>query len=372
VRLLYVCADPGISLLGDKGASVHLRCLTAALSRAGHEVVVACRRLDGPNPPPDAVEISVLPESPGEQREWLDELLRGRRIDAVLERYSLESGPALAAARRFDIPFLLEVNAPLVDEAVRFRGLTDPEPLRKREHRLLRSADAVIVVSEALRRHAVANGAAPERVRVIPNGVDQEMFDRANGKAIRRRLNLEGQVVVGFVGSLKPWHGVRELIEAFIRLPRSASLLLVGDGPERPAIAAAVETPKVSDRVRMIGRIAHAEVPAYLHAMDIGVAPYQRQPAFYFSPLKVVEYLAAGLPVVASAQGELGDLIGPAGVVVTPGSVDALAVALCRLVSNRSLRSSMSGCARAQVAERSWDRVVKQIEATATLQAVGA
>jgi glycosyltransferase involved in cell wall biosynthesis len=370
VRLLYVCADSGISLLGDKGASVHLRCLTAALSRAGHEVVVACRRLDGPNPPPDAGEISVLPESAGQQREWLIERLRARRMDAVLERYSLESGPALAAAHDFGIPFLLEVNAPLVDEAVRFRGLTDPEPLRERERRLLRSADTVIVVSEALRRHAVANGAAPERVCVIPNGVDQEIFDRSDGKAIRRRLNLEGQVVVGFVGSLKPWHGVRELIEAFIRLPRSTALLLVGDGPERPEIAAAVEAAKVSDRVRMIGRIAHAEVPSYLDAMDIGVAPYRWQPAFYFSPLKVVEYLAAGLPVVASAQGELGDLIGPAGVVVTPGSIEALAEALNRLVSDPSLRGSMSGHARARVSERSWDRVVKQIESMASLQAV--
>jgi glycosyltransferase involved in cell wall biosynthesis len=372
VRLLYLCADPGISILGDKGASVHLNSLARALSRAGHQVTVACRRVDGPNSPPEGVRISVLPGSPGEQRDWLLELLRHERMDALLERYSLASGPGLDAARRFDLPFLLELNAPLVDESVRFRGLADPEPLRTQERRLLRSADGVFVVSEALRGYAVASGADPERVRVVPNGVDHQAFARPVDDSVRQRLGLTGQVVVGFVGSLKPWHGVSDLIRAFASLPPSISLLVVGDGPERSAIEAAVEAAMISDRVRLIGRVPHVNVPAYLQAMDIGVAPYRRQPMFYFSPLKVVEYLAAGLPVVATSQGELAELIGPAGLVVAPDSVAALAAALRRLVTNPTLRTSMSGCARARVADRGWDRVVKQIEAAPALYRVSA
>jgi glycosyltransferase involved in cell wall biosynthesis len=372
VRLLYLCADPGISILGDKGASVHLNSLARALSRAGHQVTVGCRRVDGPNSPPEGVRISVVPGSPGELRDWLLELLRQERMDAVLERYSLASGPGLDAAHRFDLPFLLEVNAPLVDESLRFRSLADPEPLREQERRLLRSADAVFVVSEALRGYAVASGTNPERVRVVPNGVDHEAFARRADDCVRRRLGLTDQVVVGFVGSLKPWHGVSDLIRAFASLPHSISLLVVGDGPERPAIEAAVEAARIDDRVRLTGRIPHADVPAYLQAMDVGVAPYRRQPMFYFSPLKVVEYLAAGLPVVATSQGELDELIGSAGLLVAPGSVAALAAALHRLVTNPALRASMSGCARARVADRSWDRVVEQIEAGLALHRVSA
>jgi glycosyltransferase involved in cell wall biosynthesis len=151
-------------------------------------------------------------------------------------------------------------------------------------------------------------------------------------------------------------------VRAFAGLPDSASLLVVGDGPEREAVEATVEAAAVGDRVRLVGKVPHAEVPSYLRAMDIGVAPFERQASFYFSPLKVVEYLAAGLPVVATSQGELPELIGPAGVTVAPGSHAELAAALQRLVADDALRASLSRLAPRQVAERGWDRVAEQLE----------
>ena len=365
MRIVYLCADRGIPLCGDKGASVHVRNLAEALSRAGHEVTVACRRYEGENPPPAGVHIAVVPAASEDRHPWLAELMRAERTEVVLERYSLDSGFGLKAARALDVAFLLEVNAPLVDEAVRYRGLDEPEPLRARERWLLKAADGVLVVSEALRRHALASGADSARVWVVPNGVEQARFLTAPDRSVRRRLRLDGQVVVGFVGSLKAWHGVGDLVHAVASLPDSTSLLVIGDGPERAAIEAVIAQARIGDQVRLVGRVPHAQVPSYLAAIDIAAAPYTRQPVFYFSPLKVVEYLAAGLPVVATAQGELPELIGPAGLVVEPGSIASLAAALERLVTDAALRAAMSRLAPTRVADRGWERVVARVEAAA-------
>jgi glycosyltransferase involved in cell wall biosynthesis len=363
MRIAYVCGDRGIPLLGSKGASVHVRSLAAALVRRGNEVTLACVRFEGPNPPPEGVRLESLPVDEDRQAEWLARLLEATRAEVVLERYSLSSGPALEAARRLGLRFILEVNAPLVDEAVRYRGLEQPQSWRDRERHLLAKADGIVAVSDALRSHAIASGAAPEKVMVVPNGADLELFRSASGEQVRRLHGLGEAVVVGFAGSLKPWHGVIDLVNAFAQLAGDPRLLIVGDGPERGAIEGELSRLGLQQRVVLTGAVAHAKVPSYLAAMDIGVAPYREQPDFYFSPLKVAEYLAAGLPVVTTTQGGLPDLVGEAGLVVPPGSVPALQAALAHLVDDPNRRTRMSQAARLRAAGLTWDGVAQSVEA---------
>ena len=120
MRIAYVCADPGIPLLGHKGASVHLRSLAAALAKRGNPVFQLASRLDGDNPAPPNVTVGLLTES-------LEEVLEDWDCEVLLERYSLASERALAACRVLGIPYVLELNAPLVDEAAAYRGLQDVE-----------------------------------------------------------------------------------------------------------------------------------------------------------------------------------------------------------------------------------------------------
>ena len=362
MRIVYVCADRGIPLLGDKGASVHLRSLAAALARRGHWVTLGARRLEGANAVPAGVQVERMPDEEEEHREWLLWLNKESRADVVLERYSLSSGPALQAAGECGMPFVLEVNAPLVDEAARYRGLDGVEHWRSRERTLLAASNQVIVVSSALQQYAIRMGVAADRVTVIPNGVDPEAFGQARGDEVRSQHRLGTATVVGFAGSLKPWHGVRELVAAFALLPRHTRLLIVGDGPERNAIEAEVSCGLLAGRVVLTGAVLHAQMPPHLAAMDIAVAPYAAQPEFYFSPLKVVEYLAAGLPVVATAQGDLPGLVGKAGLLVPPGSVDALRAALTRLIDDPNLRTRMSQQARQRAADFSWDAAARRVE----------
>ncbi len=362
MRIVYLCADRGIPLLGAKGASVHLRSLAAALARRGNETILACRRLAGDNPPPSDVRVERLPPSEEEQPGWIETLLRDARADVLLERYSLDSGPGLEAARRVGVRYVLEVNAPLVEEAARYRGLTDAASCRERERSLIAASDRVIAVSSGIRAHALASGAAAGRVRIIPNGVDLALFRRARRGRVRAHLGLGGKVVVGFAGSLKPWHGVIELVSAFAGLTGRAQLLLVGDGPEREAVALAAGRLGLEGRVTMTGAVPHTCVPDYFSAMDIGVAPYLPQERFYFSPLKVAEYMAAGLPVVASNQGDLPVLLAGAAVLVPPGDTARLAGALCQLVGDEESRLRLGRAARAKARTLSWDRVAWRVE----------
>jgi glycosyltransferase involved in cell wall biosynthesis len=362
MRVVYLCADPGIPLLGTKGASVHLRSLAAALAGRGNEVTLVCRRLDGEDTPPSAVRVERLPPVEEEQAEWMRTLLGGTTADVVLERYSLDSGPGLQAARCLGVRYVLEVNAPLVEEAARYRGLSDTAARLQRERSLIASSDRVIAVSSGIRAHALASGAAAGRVRVIPNGVDLALFRRAGRERVRAGLGLAGKTVVGFAGSLKPWHGVLDLVAAFACLTGPVHLLLVGDGPEREAVATASARLGLQGRVTLTGAVPHTCVPDYLAAMDVGVAPYLPQERFYFSPLKVAEYMAAGLPVVASDQGDLAATLGQAGLVVPAGDTARLIGALRQLVGDEPARRRLGRAARARAVGLSWNRVAWRVE----------
>src|SRR5437899_7691933 len=176
MRIAYVCADPGISPLGDKGASVHLRSLAGALARRGNTVTLLCTRLDGANTLPPDVMLAQLPNGAPAQ------LLRDWRIEVVLERYSLGGDKVGESCRTLGIAHVLEVNAPLVDEAARYRGLQDLAVWRAREGSVLRAADAVVAVSPAIRAHAIRCGVAPDHAMGVHNGVDLGRFESLNGE----------------------------------------------------------------------------------------------------------------------------------------------------------------------------------------------
>ena len=183
----------------------------------------------------------------------------------------------------------------------------------------------------------------------MPNGVDADLFTPV-GEAYRN--GFEGKCVVGFVGSLKAWHGLDLLAEAFRRLAADPRyhLLVVGQGPQAKLIESLRE--ELPGRVTQVGAVPHAEVPKYLRAMDIAVAPYPPLEKFYFSPLKVLEYMATARAVVATRIGQLKELVrsGETGVLVEPGDPEALAQAIRSLAVDESLRRGLGHAA----AEETW------------------
>src|SRR5207244_963195 len=147
------------------------------------------------------------------------------------------------------------------------------------------------------------------RIHVVPNGVNPDRFPENLAATCP---SLPGVFTVGFVGSLKPWHGLPVLVEAFDLLhwvDNNTRLLIVGDGPERAGLEAELKARGLLSAVHFTGAVDPAEVPGLLASIDAAVAPYASRASFYFSPLKVYEYMAAGLSVVASKVGQLDGLI---------------------------------------------------------------
>lgn len=404
MRIAYVLLDPGIGVFGTKGASVHVQEVTRALRADGHEVTVFCTRLDE-HVPADLADLDVrhhrLPRGKGPEREAavaraaadIAREIVEEGFDLVHERYSLFSDvtarlampdassgldassspgadhPSRGTAARRPIPAILEVNAPLVLEQRAHRSLHDEAGALAATRAQLAAAAVVSCVSPQVADWARSEGAAPQRVVVTPNGVNTtRIFPRpaADGTVA---ADPAVPLTVGFVGTLKPWHGTDLLLRALARTREAMRLEVIGTGPEHEALEQLAAELGVADRVHLRGAVTPEDVPAVLHGLDIAVAPY---PAgdHYFSPLKVYEYLAAGLPVIASAIGTIPEMLreGELGVLVAPGDVDALASALDALGADRGRRERLGRAAReAAVAEHDWRRRCRDL-----LELVGA
>jgi glycosyltransferase involved in cell wall biosynthesis len=356
MRLLYVSADPGIPVLGHKGASVHLRELVTALTAEGARVAVASPRVasegDRLDAPVDLIELEpvVAKEHSSaasvraameRQAQQVMRIAVHVGVDAVYERYSLYSLAAAQAAQALRLPYVLEVNAPLRDEARRFRSLAYPDMAAEIEARVYLAADRIFVVSRPLAKLLVGAGVDRGKVEVMRNAVTPDRFPA-------RRHHGPG-LTVGFAGSLKPWHGVEVLTDAVTAAAQKVfdlRLEVVGDGP-LARVLDRVNLPP--ERFRRYGARPHAETLKILSSWDIGVAPYVATcPTFYFSPLKVVEYMAAGACPVASDLGDIRSLLGDEerGILVPPGDASALTSALIELARDRRRLASIGARAR--------------------------
>ena len=382
-RLAYLLPDPGIPVGGTKGASVHVDSLCGALAQHGYDVTLYATRVVGLLSAPGAdrvavvpVDVGPMPSGPAADARRMDAAARFfEAVEPVLatdppnwvhERLSLFAGAGTVMASRLGLPRVVEVNAPVASERRAHFSLSLPEEAAAAERTALAGA-SVVAVSEPLAAWAAALGAA--RTAVVPNGaILDPLGPRGRAEARRRHRHHLGFgddcVVVGFTGSLKPWHGVELLVEAVgLASDRSSlALLVVGDGPGREAVERAVARLGDTVQVAMTGAVPFRTVPEYLAAMDLAVAPYLPAEAFYFSPLKVAEAMASLVPVVASDFPPVRELLGESGVLVPPGCPAALADAIVALASDPAerRRHAADGWARA-VARLSWRRVAQRV-----------
>jgi len=273
------------------------------------------------------------------------------RPDVIYERYSLGHQAGLDCANRLGIPFVLEVNAPLVAEAFAHR----PETLGSEdgvvERRLFVESDLVAVVSDPL-KSIVARSRGTERgVVVIPNGCDPDRF-----RVPPHRKG--GRIRLAFLGHPKPWHGAASL-PGLVATLRTAGLdvdlLVIGEGPGADHVIERAEELGVSPFIRVTGAVPDSLVSDFLADSDILVAPYPRLRPFYFCPLKLIEGMAAGLPVVTTAQGDLPGMLGDAGVTVAAGDDVAFLRAVADLIRDPDRRRRMGEVGRRRARERfSW------------------
>ena len=403
MKILYLCADLGIPVLGRKGAAVHVRELVAAFGRAGHQVVLAAQLLNkSPWEEPAAIGSPVLQvrptvgatavpalkafnallgvenSLPGEIRRILYnqdlEVELRRRFeneppDFIYERASLYGTAGVSLAQALGCPLVVELNAPLAVEQAAYRATGLGELAARAERWTLQHADAVVVVSSELREHVLALGVDSTRIHVLPNGVNPALFYPGSpDPKLRARWGLDGHLVVGFVGGLRPWHGVELLPQLLERLTArfpEIRLVIAGDGPLRGELERSLKQRGLHSRTVLTGLLGHEEMPGVIRQLDVALAPYpQPDHAFYFSPLKLFEYMACGVPVVAANLGQIAEVLhnGETGLLYSPGNLDELANCCERLLANAELRHQL-GRRAADLVQRqfTWDHNAAQV-----------
>lgn len=309
---VLLSAAPGIPALGPSGASAHLRGVATALG-----ATLVTPRLVDHRGVAGHLGVPVLPTGvvgwPSWLEKWRDmaDISTSRRCAAAAtalspsllwERHTLFSDAGWKVKRATGARWILEVNAPLVEERARFESLRDRALAERWERGVLDAAGAegeVVAVSAWLVQWLASRDV---RSRHVPNGVSPHVGNR---EATRARLGLDGAFVVGFLGSMKPWHGVEHVV-ATVEAIEGAVGLVVGEGPVK------VEHP----RVRCLGQVSEAHAADLVAAMDVGLAPYGPDAPPWFCPLKVLAYRAQGTPVVATAVGDCPALVGDGGTVV--------------------------------------------------------
>ncbi|HYM13119.1 MAG TPA: glycosyltransferase family 4 protein [Bryobacterales bacterium] len=361
-------------LRASTGAATQLEQTVKGLKRLGHQVLVVDRHRKPPN------------WSHG-RRQWLHgwlwetanhwrslrgvgpemDVLRRERPDVVLTLHALRFS-SLLAARRLGIPVVLQVNAPVPHEIRCYRPELRLLPRISDwvERRMLQAADGVIVVSNALRDHLARRGAEPAKITVIPNGADVQLFrPEAAEPAIRARF--PGQILVGFAGSFARFHGL-ELLEQAIdhiscRQP-GVQFVLVGGGPGADQLRGRCRRLGCDGQVMFLGALAHNQMPGVLAAMDVLVAPYASQDFFYFSPIKLFEYMASGRAVVAARLGQIAEVIehGRNGLLYDPADPGDFIEKLLELVRDPACRARLGAKARRTIAAGyTWDHNIRLV-----------
>jgi glycosyltransferase involved in cell wall biosynthesis len=377
MRIAFVCMDPGVPIFGSKGCSVHVQEVVREFARRGAAVTVFATRSGGIRSAlPRNCDIRLLApvaaSDPAERERHLLELNeplckllpKTGPFDFVYERYSLWSFAAMEYARTVGVPALLEVNGPLIDEQAAVRRLIDLDRARESTERSFQAADVLLAVSSQVADYLARWPSTNGRVHVVKNGVDVNRV-KPDRSAARRRAS--DPFTIGFVGTLKRWHALGVLVDAFDRIHRSSPtsrLLVVGTGPAGAALVTDLVQRGLLGATELTGAVTRDLVPALLASIDVAVVPARSDEQYYFSPLKIFEYMAAGLPIVAARIGQIAEVIEHEvnGLLCEPGDGVEMAAAIDRLRRDPALAARLGAAARETVVRsHTWAHTVDRI-----------
>ncbi len=296
--------------------------------------------------------------------------------DLIHERFNLLSLGGAWASRKLGIPFVLEVNADLLEQR-KFKGIQE-RGLRRlfaiwATRLCFETAAQIICISPRLKEHLKTKWNVDEsKLTVLPCAADIEAFKpNYNSETVRKSLGLTTEPVVMWVGGFYPWHDLSLLLESFALILQQrpdAKLVLVGDGQTRSSVKDMITKAGMSHAVIMTGAIAHSQVPEMLSIADVAVVPSAPITAGIGgtgAPLKLFEYMAAGKAIVATALNEAAEVIrdGYNGLLVDAGDINKFAESTLKLINDPEERSRLGQNAREQaVKQYSWEQYTSRLE----------
>jgi glycosyltransferase involved in cell wall biosynthesis len=293
----------------------------------------------------------------------------------VFERNGLYNSGVAMACKKLHMPYTMFFDADQIAE-LDFMGKPLKGLLRWRANTLLRDnlkiAKHIICVSEIARDHLMKTWQVPaDKLVVLPNAVDVQRFKPDPDLRVQTRasLQLTDCPLVIFVGNFYRWHDVSILLKAFavvLRTHPESRLLLVGDGVEREKMMRLSRDLMMEHAVIFTGYVSHAEVARYMNAADIAVVPVPKMDReMWLSPMKLFEYMASGKAIVATALGQVNDVIrdGDNGLLTPAGNEMAMAAAISKLIEDELLRTTLGKRAREDaIRKHSWERYLSNLE----------
>ena len=378
-RIVYLRSTPGPGTQAG-GAASHIKGVVEGLINLGAQVqLISNDRISGFDQ-----DVSVInPVSSGTSRAIFDinnnlnftrqllPLLEQNVPSFVYQRYARFSWAGVVAAIKTNRPLFLEYNGSEVWVGKHWDRVGKLDLLERYEQLNLKAATRIFVVSEVERRNLENRGVDSGKIIINPNAVDVSSFHpNVGGTEVRRKLGfIDNDVVVGFVGTFGPWHGVLVLAEAIktFRTDLPIKFLLVGSGSLHAEVQQMLVDETNAGRVIFTGPVGHNEVPALLDACDILVSPHvplADGSEFFGSPTKLFEYMAMGKGIVASRLGQIADVLDDANtaLLVEAGDSDELASAIRRLAESGELRRRLGTNAReTAVHEHTWKHNAQRV-----------
>jgi glycosyltransferase involved in cell wall biosynthesis len=381
-KIVYLRSTPGPGTQAG-GAASHINGVVEALCELGAEVaVISNDQLAGFDEAKAPLTI-IEPRTSGGTRALFDiqhnfgftrgavPLIERAQPDFIYQRYGRFGWAGVVAMLRIKRPLFLEYNGSEVWVGRHWDHVGRLDLLERYERLNLSAAARIFVVSEVERRNLEEVGVSADKIIVNPNGVDTDVFQPGvGGRQLRADLKIcDDEVVIGFVGSFGPWHGVLELAEAIKTIPPAVPirLLLIGAGSLQGEMEALLADYCASGRVIFTGPVEHSKVPALLDACDILVAPHvplTDGSEFFGSPTKLFEYMAMGKAIVASRLGQIGEVLEneETALLVEPGNVGELSAAIVKLAGASSLRERLGVKAREIAIQRhTWKQNAQRV-----------
>ena len=358
------------------GQYVHVEELTKALKDLGHElIIVGPSVMDKSDFGSEGGLVPILKRHiPGFLYELLELsysvfafvklaiAVREHKPDFLYERYNLFMPAGVWIKKIFKLPMLLEVNAPLFDERKKYNGIVMPALARWSESYAWNGADFVLPVTEVLAKVVEKKGVPRNRINVIPNGIDPEKFNNApTTEEAKKRLGLDGKLVLGFTGFMREWHGLERIVD-LLAADDKRHLLLVGDGPARESISLRAKELGVLEKITITGIVQRGDIASYVAAFDIALQP---DVVDYASPLKLFEYMVLGRAIVAPDKDNIREILTNENdaLLFDAENEESFLRAVEKLCSDDDLRNKVASGARKTINEKrlTWQRNAERV-----------
>ena len=385
MRILYFSPHPFLNLSDPSGYGTHMREVIFALRKKGHTVETC---IIGGEKPDGSLNFQIN----SSKKKWVKHFL-GRAVwqlirdfrfylfsssiekkliksieehkpELIYERgcYMLNSGASIA--KKYSIQYYLELNAPLIQEKIELQYASLFDFLAEKHlKQQLAKCDKLIVVSSSL-KNFYKNYISSDKIVVTPNAInpDNLRINPALKTEIQAKFKItDNDIIIGFVGSIFPYHGVDKIISALPSLSSNLKLLIVGGGEIIPQLKNQASSLNILERVIFVGNVGHSEVFTYLNLMHITLLPHTKS---YCSPVKIFEYGAAGKAIVSVDEVGVSDVMqnNLDGLLFEPGNKDEMINKIKLFVLDKPLRDSCATHFQDKVLKQyTWDKVIDLI-----------